>query len=88
MDFGPAGFEFFNQWKQWWPNVKNMESKKTMALKCFLELIFELECHFPGNLQYFRQIKENTRTSLEELESCLSCPQTSLSGPHFYDKIE
>lgn len=67
--------------------MKNIENKKVVALKCFSEPTFELECHLPRDLQHFRQIKENTRTNQEELESCLFSPQTSLSGSHFMTRL-
>jgi hypothetical protein len=47
MNFCPVGIEFFGQWRQWWSNVKSIESKKTMfGFEMFLIIIFELECHF------------------------------------------
>ena len=80
-------FEFFDQCKQWRSHIKNIENKKVVALKCFSEPIFELECHLPRDLQDCKQIKENTRTNQDELESCLFSPQTSLSGSHFMTRL-
>lgn len=89
MDFGPVNFEFFGQCKQWSSHIKNIESKKIVALKCFSEPIFELECHLPRDLhlQHFKQIKENTVTNQEELENCLFSTETSLSGSHFMTRL-